>query len=235
MNIQKISTKKISEQVAEQLEQSIAEGHLPAGEKLQSVRELCEQFQVGRSAVRDAITVLKGKGMVNVVQGEGTFVTAPSEWQPFGTFTLNDETAIRDVYTVRKWMEIGIAEEAALHRDEAHLATMEKWLEAEEGWEADYRFHITLAKATGNDMFVHLMEAISTNMKKALMDCHRMIAANADVAKKIEGQHASIYEAVKQRDSQAAKDIMQTHLIYVEDLLRQSLKEEDHATANARE
>ncbi|QDI90367.1 FadR family transcriptional regulator [Salicibibacter halophilus] len=234
MEIQKITTKKISEQVAEQLEHSIVDGSLPAGEKLQSVRELCEQFQVGRSAVRDAITVLKGKGMVNVVQGEGTFVTAPSEWQPFGTFTLTDEKSIRDLYAVRKWMEIGIAEEAARHRNNEQLEVLEQQAN-EEGWEADYRFHITLAKATGNDMFVHLMEAISTNMKKALMDCHRMIAADADVANKIEMQHAGIYEAVKQQDPQAAKEIMQKHLIYVEDLLQQALKGEDYATASARE
>ncbi|QQK76470.1 FadR family transcriptional regulator [Salicibibacter cibarius] len=235
MNIQKITTKKISEQVAEQLEQSIVDGSLPTGEKLQSVRELCEQFQVGRSAVRDAITVLKGKGMVNVVQGEGTFVSESSNWQTFGTFALSDEAAIRDVYTVRKWMEIGIAEEAALHRDEKHLATLEKAIGTEEGWEADYLFHITLAKATGNDMFEHLMEAISANMKKALMDCHRMIAADSDVAKKIEEQHAGIYEAIKQQDSEAAKASMQTHLIYVEELLQQALKGEDYETANAGE
>ncbi|MEL3973203.1 GntR family transcriptional regulator [Rossellomorea oryzaecorticis] len=65
----KISTKKVSDFVEEQIEGMIQSGMFKAGEKLPSVRELCEMYEVGRSAVRDAMTTLKGKGILQVKQG----------------------------------------------------------------------------------------------------------------------------------------------------------------------
>lgn len=70
MDVKKISTRKISEIAAEQIEDMIAKGSFKPGDKLPSVRELCELFGVGRSAVRDALTSLQGKGIVQVKQGK---------------------------------------------------------------------------------------------------------------------------------------------------------------------
>ncbi|QQK81010.1 FadR family transcriptional regulator [Salicibibacter cibi] len=221
MDIQKITTRKISEQVAEQLEQSIVNGSISAGEKLQSVRELTGQFQVGRSAVRDAIAVLKGKGMVEVIQGEGAFVCDPRRWQTFGAYPLIDAKSIQDLYAVRKMMEVGIAEQAALKRGNKQLDAMKEAIrQFDQGWEADYRFHIALAEATDNDVLVKLMESISQNMKEALIDCHRVIAENAEVAEAIDAQHRSIYEAIKNKDTDGAREKMKEHLNYVEQLLQ---------------
>ncbi|SDI60079.1 FadR/GntR family transcriptional regulator [Natribacillus halophilus] len=221
MNIQKIPTRKISEQVAEQLEQSIMNGRLSAGEKLQSVRELTEQFEVGRSAVRDAIAVLKGKGMVKVVQGEGTYVCDSRHWETFGAFPLTDAKSIQDLYMVRKMMEIGIAEQAALKREQEQLAEMEDAMLAfEKGREADYQFHMALARATDNDILVQLMESVSKNMKDALMDCHRMIAADMEAAVAIQNQHRAIYETVKNQHVDGASAAMKEHLQFVEELLQ---------------
>ncbi|MBW7457293.1 GntR family transcriptional regulator, partial [Paenibacillus sepulcri] len=52
MSFAKISTRKIYEQIADQLKQFILEGGWKSGEKLPSTKELSEQFQVGRSTMR---------------------------------------------------------------------------------------------------------------------------------------------------------------------------------------
>ena len=49
MLVEKISTKKVSESVTEEIEKLIEMGTFQAGEKLPSVRELCELFGVGRN------------------------------------------------------------------------------------------------------------------------------------------------------------------------------------------
>lgn len=74
VNVGKIFIKKVSETVEQEIEKMIESGKFQSGEKLPSVRELCDLFGVGRSAVRDAITTLKGKGTVYVKQGEGTYI-----------------------------------------------------------------------------------------------------------------------------------------------------------------
>ncbi|UOK56341.1 GntR family transcriptional regulator [Bacillus sp. OVS6] len=129
MLIEKISTKKVSDTVSEQIEKMILDGSIPAGEKLPSVRELCERFGVGRSAVRDAITVLKGKGLVKVKQGEGTYVSKYDSSKIFSkAVMLPNANDITELFQVRKIVETGMAEMAACNRSEKDLTLMKKIL-----------------------------------------------------------------------------------------------------------
>jgi GntR family transcriptional regulator, transcriptional repressor for pyruvate dehydrogenase complex len=233
-NMSKINTRKLSEQVEEQLEQWIVTERFREGDKLPSVRELCEHFDVGRSAVRDAVTALKGKGMVEVRQGEGTFVCAYNAWQVLGTHVLTDTKSIRDLYTVRQMLEVQMAELAARKRTTAHIESMERTIAAlrnadgENGWKADYTFHQTLARATGNRMLVQLIEAVSSFMKKALLDCHRLISSDPDLSASIEKQHLRILEAIRHQNGSEARTAMQEHLSDVEQLLKRTLQQKLH-------
>ena len=70
-------------QLADLFRQRIAKGHWALGEKLPSLFELVQEFDVARVTVRQAIDVLRRDGLVDPVQGRGTFVTgkqAPDRW-----------------------------------------------------------------------------------------------------------------------------------------------------------
>lgn len=228
MDIKKISTMKVSDSVVEQIEKWILSGDVQAGDKLPSVREMCDQFGVGRSAVRDAITTLKGKGMVQVRQGEGTYVNHQNAWETFGKLMLDSQKSIEDLFTVRKMLEVSIAELAAKDRKQIDLIKIEAAVQDLEskhmGWEADYRFHLAIAEATHNDVLVQLMDTISTLMKKALIDCHHIIAADDQLSKKILKQHQQIYDMIKNKDSLGSQETMSEHLIYVQKLLQMTLE-----------
>jgi GntR family transcriptional repressor for pyruvate dehydrogenase complex len=71
----KVTTQKVSDQVAERLEKLILDGSLPAGGKLASERDLALDYGVSRPSVRDAIKKLEAQGLVTRKQGDGTFVT----------------------------------------------------------------------------------------------------------------------------------------------------------------
>lgn len=71
MKYKQIKTKKIYEEVAEALLESIKSGELEPGDKLDSVQALADSFQVSRSAVREALSALKAMGMVEMKQGKG--------------------------------------------------------------------------------------------------------------------------------------------------------------------
>lgn len=230
MEFSKIPTKKISECVAEQVEQWILSGNVILGDKLPSVRELCDRFQVGRSAVRDALTTLKGKGIVEVRQGEGTYVCQLQTQRIFEDLIFLNGKDIHELYTVRKMLEISTVEMAALHRQEENLRRMEKALlqmerrVQSESWEADFHFHISIAEATQNKLIVQLMQTIATMMKKALIGVHQIISTDATLGKTIYQQHVLIFEAIKEACPQKARESMLIHLTDVEELLHKSLE-----------
>jgi GntR family transcriptional repressor for pyruvate dehydrogenase complex len=232
MEVTNLSTKKVSEKVADQIEQWVLSGSVGPGDKLPSVREICDMFQVGRSAVRDAISTLKGKGIVEVRQGEGAFICQMQTSKIFEDLLFLKGTDIDDLYSVRKILEISTAEMAALHRNEEDLNNMNNALYGIEktdkmnSWEADYTFHIAIAEATQNKVIVQLMQTIATIMKKALVGCHQIISSDPEVSETIFQQHLEIYEAIKESKPQKAREGMLLHLTHVEGLLQKSLQEE---------
>lgn len=229
--VEKISGKKVSDIVVEQIEEWIRSGNVQPGEKLPSVREMCEMFDVGRSAVRDALTTLKGRGLVNVKHGEGTFVCHFDTAQLFPDILLIQKSDISKLYQVRKILEAGIAEMAALNATEKQLNIMEKELDelinakTLKGWEADYRFHQAIAEASGNEILVDLMDTVSTTTKKGIMACHRIILSDEKLSKDVAAQHIAIYESMKAKDPVKAREEMYNHLTYVEELLNNHLNE----------
>jgi len=63
-------------QVKENLEEGIRTGKYPVGSKLPSEKTLCEEFNVSRITIRQALDLLENKGMTYAVHGKGTFVKA---------------------------------------------------------------------------------------------------------------------------------------------------------------
>jgi len=225
LKIERISTKKVSESVTEQIEKMIEVGTFLPGEKLPSVRELCEMFGVGRSAVRDAITTLKGKGAVTVKQGEGTYICKFDSGKLFNNHLLLPSSKdISQLFQVRKLLEPGIAEIAAKNRSEKDLKLMEGLLygNGDNSWEADYNFHLAIAKAAGNEILVQLLEFISASMKKTMIGFHQYIEEDRIVFEEITRQHSQIFRMIQNKESAQAKQMMEEHLEYVEDLLKTS-------------
>ena len=72
-----IKTPRVSEEVAEQIKQAILQRHFEVGEKLPAERQLAEDFQVSRMAVREALRLLENSGFITTRQGAGggAFVT----------------------------------------------------------------------------------------------------------------------------------------------------------------
>lgn len=227
MVIEKLEIKKVSDRVGEQLEKMIIYGTFQAGEKLPSVRELCELFGVGRSAVRDAITVLKGKGLVDVKQGDGTYVCGFDSTKLFKQTNIPVDTKdLTELFQVRKIMETGMVEIAAKTRNNSDISKMKETLSLTNvnGWEADYQFHKLIAVATGNVIFIQLSEFISDSMKQTMIDFYRYIENQEQTILKINQQHEQLVSFIELGNALAAKEMMTEHLLFVEDLFLQSLK-----------
>ncbi|MBA4419214.1 MAG: FadR family transcriptional regulator, partial [Syntrophus sp. (in: bacteria)] len=91
-----IKQSRVSEEVAEQLKQSIIMGHFKEGDKLPSERDFAEEFQVSRVAIHEALRSLENSGFIVTRQGPmgGSYVTEL-------TFECS-VNAFRDLYNAEK-------------------------------------------------------------------------------------------------------------------------------------
>jgi DNA-binding FadR family transcriptional regulator len=173
-----INRKSLADEVASGLQEQISLGHYKVGEKLPIESELMKHFGVGRSTIREAIKTLANAGLLRVQQGLGTFVE-----QVTGSREPMDQRLKRanipDLDEVRQLLEMKIAEKAALNRTErdialiaGHLADREKAAGAgmlEACVDADIRFHVAIAEASGNDILADLYKSVSIHLKKWFM------------------------------------------------------------------
>lgn len=238
MNLKPIKTKKIYEQIVDQIGLLVADGHLKPGDRLPSERELVERFQVSRASIREAISALETMGLIEVRSGEGTYirqvnidsVVAPLAWMLF----IEKDTDL-ELYEVRKILEVQAAGLAAERVQEAEVQDMYDALEVMRldlkidrlGEEADHHFHFAIARATHNKMLIRLMNTISETMQKTLKSSRSKLYSDKNSPERLFNEHYSIYEAIKNHDMLKAQKLMLDHLVGVETQLAKYLLPEN--------
>ncbi|WP_252312531.1 FadR/GntR family transcriptional regulator [Sinobaca sp. H24] len=238
MAFKQIETKKISEIVRAQIEEMIKRGDVQPGEKLDSVVQLASQFQVSRSAVREALSALRAVGLVTIKQGDGTFVNKydfSGVVDSMKAERIISKKEMMELFEIRKIIEVGAAELASMNRKEEHLEAMEAALAAMErasggenlGENADMAFHMALASGTGNSIMADMMHQLSDTLQKTMFETRRIwLYSEKKTLQRLYEEHENIYEAVKTRDASAAREKMLEHLTHVESTMIQGIEKE---------
>lgn len=219
-----VSRKRLSEEVADRLEETILDGELRLGDKLPPEPALAKRFGVSRTAIREAVKALAEKGLVRVQQGQGSFVTRPSAQHATELLNLYlrlTESAVFELLEVRHAVEVEVAALAAARRtdEELHaieaalrqmLATMEvDDVAAEEAFiEADITFHLAIAQATHNHIFVFIL----TTLRELMRENIRQGSQGPDGRRQAAAQHERILAALMAGDAGRARDAMVAHL-----------------------
>ncbi|CAH0345421.1 FadR/GntR family transcriptional regulator [Bacillus sp. CECT 9360] len=237
MEYKKIKPKKIYEEVAETIYDMIRTGALKPGQKLDSVQQLAENFQVGRSAIREALTSLKAMGLIEIRQGEGTYINEFETEQiafPLSTAILMNQEDIAHLLEVRKILETGTASAAAKKRTDEQLLAMEEALEEmrlingneELGEKADLQFHFAIAKGSQNPLLINLMNHVSGLMGETMKETRRLwLYSKQTTTDRLYEEHLAIYNAIKRQDAEKARTIMLEHIENVEGVLTKYLKQ----------
>jgi len=222
-----ISPKKISSQIAEQIRSSILAGEFAPGEKLPPERELAEMFGVSRPSVRDALTLLAASGLVMSYQGGGTVVMSLMETtagNPMTELIRSQQERALDVIEVRKAIEASTAFYAAQRALPEDIRTMERIVdglrenleELKPSENLDANFHLAIAKATHNIVWLHLMQNIFDAMKEFQQSVWRAVYLTGEDHHLLYQHHRRIFEAIRNRDPEAARAAMADHLNFAE-------------------
>ncbi len=192
---------------------------LQPGAQLPSERELATRLGVGRSSVREALQTLSEKGIIEKKAGKGVFVKRSPLGEGSEFFrslaTAMDMTSSLDLFEVRKAIEGEIASLAAKRIQPEHLITLEQSLVDLEvcmkmGTSIivpDLVFHETLARATNNQVIVHMYHFLSDFFKRMRIE----MAVYDDVQNSLY-YHREIFAALKTEDAEKCSKLMREHI-----------------------
>lgn len=229
-------TKKLYEQIAAIIEQKIVNGEISPGEKLDSVEQLAKNFEVGRSAIREALTALQARGIIEIRQGEGTYirqVTAEDISLNIPNYAAFSQQDLQQIFEVRKILELGLIENAAKHRTDQQLEQLkqtidtmyEALIDPQASSDADMRFHTIIAEAANNPLLVSMLQSVSKPISTQIQHTRSILSTtNPNALYNLHEEHIVIYNAIVSGNCNQAKQAMAKHLDSVETLLFHKLR-----------
>jgi GntR family transcriptional repressor for pyruvate dehydrogenase complex len=198
----------------------------PSDELLPSEAELGRSLGVSRTVLREALKILQAQGLVALSQGKRARVSPAdprAAIESLDVLLRRSEGSLLHLVEVRRPLEAEIVELAAKRATAGELAEAEAAVAEQEAAttldaqiEADLKFHRALAKASGNPVFVLLLDALAGLMRasrrKSLGDYGNRVPVD---------HHRAILDAVRRRDPAAARAALLGHLASNERHLRE--------------
>lgn len=207
--------------VVHKLGKQIISGKYDSGETLPIEPELAAILGVGRNALREAVKVLAGKGLISTAPRSGTKVRPREDWNMldpdvlawYTACEINSPKFILDLTEMRRIIEPEAAELAAMRAERTDVAEimsayegMEKSVkedDAEAYMEADIAFHDAILMATHNAVLSNLRNAITAFLKVNFT----VTALHPSAASDNLERHRKIAWAIAAGDSKKARNI----------------------------
>ncbi|WP_181700958.1 FCD domain-containing protein [Chthonobacter albigriseus] len=213
---------RAADTVVRELEIEIASGRLADGEHLPAERELMSRFGISRTVVREAIARLASQGLVEsrprfrpVVRRPG-YDTALSAVGGVVAHLLREPGGVKTLYDVRIFLEAALVRNAALHARKDDIAALREAIEAnrlaiddsERFYATDVAFHAVFYRIPRNPVF----PAVHIGFTEWLSDHWRRMPRSPERNRVNFSMHKAIYDAVVERDPDAAEKALQSHL-----------------------
>ena len=186
------------------------------GATLPNATELARQMAVSRTALREAIKLFAGKGLVESTPQRGTVICSRLAWNRLDEDVLVWQTGkkpnaafMRDLYELRRIVEPEAAALAATRATSTHLADIGRALSMMASAKldsplsvgADVAFHLLILVASGNDFLASFAPAIRTSLTIAISfqrtSCHAVGHFVPD--------HQAIVAAIRRGDADSAR------------------------------
>jgi GntR family transcriptional repressor for pyruvate dehydrogenase complex len=215
-------TRTLADQVTEALTNKIVRNEFP-GSQLPSEQAMAEGFGVSRTVIREAVSRLKAEGLIDTRQGRGAFVRTDRLDVPF-RIDLNSKDllgSLLHIIELRRGLDAEIAFLAATRRKREQMAAIRRALTdiekaSKAGRDAaaeDLAFHLSIARATGNPLFLELLRFLNQFLYIAI----RVTRANEDMrveySEQTRVEHMAIASAIERQDPEAAATAAKTHMI----------------------
>lgn len=237
MPTNRLSSARLSDTVAAELETRILEGSLKPGDRLPSERALAIEMGVSRPSLREAMQKLVSKGLLTTRHGGGTVVTDHLEAtfsDPWRAMLEGHPMLQSDILEFRHMLEGEAALLAAERATDEDMVRIEATFTALEAAydrddlqaciDADVAFHQAIAEASHNAMIGHisasLMRVVHDHVADNLVHLHARPLQWAQ----IRAQHRSIWDAVRNGHAQTSQQVAKEHIAFVRKSMEEAAK-----------
>jgi DNA-binding FadR family transcriptional regulator len=224
----KIKGNKLYQRVAASITEGIEAGRWSPGTRLPGERDLAEEYKVSRPTIREAMIALEMKGWIEARHGSGLYVTPRDHGTGKREDALNFDVGAFELTEARILFEGEAVALAAVTITDEQLNELDQILAAMGAddsnepavMEADHRFHLAIANATGNAAIRGVIEYLWELRTKSPLSANMFARAKrSGITPRVE-EHRPVLDALKARDPNAARAAMRRHLRgVVDDLL----------------
>ncbi len=210
------------------LRHMIATGRLVAGQRIPPESELCDELDVSRGSLREAIRMLAALRVIEPRHGSGTYVSQLRPEDIIRSLSLTVDllplAGLLELYEIRRVLESHAAAQAAAKMTESGIRTlygcieeMEATSDPAETFAPNQRFHAEIAKAGGNLAIEAMLEVFRTRSHSyQVYD----LPEGAQIKRASDDDHRVIAEAIANRDPVAAATAAAAHAAHTERWLR---------------
>lgn len=222
----RVQRASLSDRIVEQITDLISRGALRAGDRIPSEKQLCLKFGVGRTSVREALRSLSVMGVLESHMGDGTFVAGDGSRfmeRSFQWGLLLNPKLVADLVETRLMLESQTAFLAAGKASAEDLAQIHDTIRCMESsladpgqyLEHDLQFHLTIARATQNSILRSLLITTRGYLQAWIRETLAQASdqGSGKRAKLSVTEHKRVLRALKNRDSEGARQAMAAHIL----------------------
>ena len=231
----KISPRKISDEIIEQFKEMLNKGELKPGDELPSERELAEMIGVSRPPLREALNALNTMGFIEIRPRSKIVVRSIVEkflGDPVSMLIAEDMEKLFELLEIRRAMESWVAYSAAKRASREDIEKIGRIIEKDQenlrrkrdDAKTDADFHVSIAQATENTIFSHLMASCYHILWNTQIVSRETLFKKEGNRERIASQHVNIFKAIEARDPDRAAREARLHIDFVAEELRRLLE-----------
>lgn len=212
--------KSLADLVFERMHRAIKSGSYQPDERLPTEHDLAIEFEVSRPIIREALRRLREQGFIYSRRGAGSFVRSVGMKQPLGFGQLENVADLLNCYEFRLTLEPAAAEAAAMRHTPAALLAIREALELMRDAtnrqahreDADFQFHLAIARAANNTYFSTAMEALKDHIAVGMRFHGVSVKRDTAGLSRVFAEHEAIATAIAAGEGARAKELMHAHL-----------------------
>lgn len=208
------------DKVVEYIYTLVENGQLKIGSRLPTERTLADELGVGRNSIREALRLLENMGLVESRQGSGNYISCNSSnsiSEAVDIMLMLQQTTVEEVCSFRRSMEKAVCLEIIRNGIPAGLSEEIEMLLSErmetsdpaEQAEADHNFHYALIRASGNQMWICISEAIINVYRRWVEKV--ILKADENTKSELRECHTEIFSALKKGDRNGCEKAIDRH------------------------
>lgn len=233
----------LSQRMTHELGKAIVCGVYSKGNGLPTEADLCEQFGISRSAVREAVKMLSAKGLISSRPRQGIRILPEEKWNIFDPDLLKwllerspSLKVVQEFLQLRIAIEPEAASLAARYAGQKEIDTIEESLERmaatseslEKMLEADIAYHVSILYASKNRFYISLRDFVKTALNVSIRYTSSIKGNRGAIIE----DHTKVLNAIKNHNPERAKNamlvIIDEALTFIESAMAHPERHKDH-------